>query len=523
MSDSNGGVHSKFQERLRNIRISRIKRKKMNEKYVLEKVKEIREVVGKEAPRNRVVYIPKGIGETDHEEVRNGKDQGVTQVIVNIKRTAKDREYSLKKVGISREQVLVEKRNLEQDVSFKKDSSSFSEDRQKKGEKLEEEVDTRYQYVSKDQVVDYKKRGVGEEKQKDRREKLELDILDKLKASFEDKLDELEVLESELYILNQKQNEEVELKNVRDIKRKINELVEKINSIIEQYNLYSKSYYMDRILEVDDRILEDDFIEYKDLVDSYQGEKKFVQDYKKLEEFQHLYRQLVLVRGDTQNLTLKNERKIHDFDVRDKKYDSIRLEMVNVDEANRKCSYEIERQNEYFTSLMKNIGHIDREVYTTYHLRGVGELLNQSLRYIGLMMVSPLRGFLPGIAVNAMVTRRMIGNIYRNMHFEEQQHVRYETIDYESEISKRITDVDYTSLLLDDTLRDLERLKEDFMMQYDSRIPGYEDTLKKFGQFERNIMRNQHRVEIIKKNLQVSKKINCDKLIKVREMNENHS
>ena len=101
--------------------------------------------------------------------------------------------------------------------------------------------------------------------------------------------------------------------------------------------------------------------------------------------------------------------------------------------------------------------------------------------------------------------------------------MRYETIDYDSEISKKITDVDYTSLLLDDTLRDLERLKEDFMMQYDSRIPGYEDTLKKFGQFEKNIMRNQHRVEIIKKNLQVSKKINCDKLIKVREMNENHS
>jgi len=58
------------------------------------------------------------------------------------------------------------------------------------------------------------------------------------------------------------------------------------------------------------------------------------------------------------------------------------------------------------------------------------------------------------------------------------------------------------------------------MRQYDSRIPGYEDTLKKIGKIEENIIRNQNRVEIVRKNLKFSKKLNEDKLRKVRELNE---
>ena len=42
----NGGILSKFQERLRKIRLSRISKQKKNQEFIDEKVKEIRKSIG---------------------------------------------------------------------------------------------------------------------------------------------------------------------------------------------------------------------------------------------------------------------------------------------------------------------------------------------------------------------------------------------------------------------------------------------------------------------------------------------
>ena len=71
-----------------------------------------------------------------------------------------------------------------------------------------------------------------------------------------------------------------------------------------------------------------------------------------------------------------------------------------------------------------------------------------------------------------------------------------------------------------DTLKDVSRLREDFMMIYNSNIPGYDDTLKKINAIEKKLIRNQNKISIVKKNLKQSKKLNEKKIIKVRELNE---
>ena len=110
-------------------------------------------------------------------------------------------------------------------------------------------------------------------------------IIDRIKNSFEERIDELEVLESELFLLNEKQKDELELKKVIEIKKKIQELIQKINVIIEQYNLYNYNYYIDYMVGIDDSLLMDDILDYKYLLDSEQEQKKFVKEYKVLEEF----------------------------------------------------------------------------------------------------------------------------------------------------------------------------------------------------------------------------------------------
>lgn len=542
-SSNNGGIYSKFQERLRKIKLSRVKKRKQNDAFIQERVQEIREVLSKEPP---IYSRAKGGFEPETDVVVSEvKDEVISDVIVNIKSTAEERNYGNRKPGVgngdenivvtgkdssvkdgveasfqvvSSNTSILSKESTIKDGNTKTDNDSLKEmigdirENRPKARKSK-----RVGYVSeikKDSV-----KNISDEEKAELLTNLGAEILDKIKLSFEDKLDEIEVLASELYILSQKQDNELELKKVNDIKKKINELIDKINVLVEQYNLYKRNYYIDNVIGIDDNVIVDDIINYRELLDSFEDEKRFVKEYKALEEFKSLYSNLKEVRDETERLQLSNNEKIEEFQIRDKKYNNVKLEMVAAVGIDKKCSEEINRQNDYFDRLMSRVSVIDSREYVTLHMRGIGELVGQSLRYMGLLMLSPLSGLVPSISMQTFATRRMIGNAYHRLHLEEVRHVRYEAVNYDSEISQHLNDVDYADNLIDDTLGDVERLKEDFMRIYNSKIPGYEDTLKKIGEIENKLYRNQNRLSIIKKNLRNSKKINEDKLKKVRELN----
>lgn len=535
---NNGGIYSKFQERLRKIRLSRIKRKKQNEEFIQERVKEIREVLGKTQPAKfrtkGIDSVAKGV------TVENIKDDTVSKVIVDIRETSVDRNYSRKGVmasndkdnvvlGKNQSNVFDRNINVNNNVVISNQKDIIIKNDNKEDTRLEDIVkDIR---TNKPKVRRSKRVGIGLEDKKDlsivsKEKKQELlheigaDIIDKIKESFEDKLDELEVLESELFLLSEKQKSELELKKIKEIKTRINELIEKINLIIDQYNLYKKNYYIDNVIGIDDNIIVDDIIDYRNLLDSFEDEKSFVKEYKALEEFKSLYSNLVEIKEETEKLQIDNEKKIDEYEIRDKKYDNIKLGMVSVLDIDKKCSLEIERQNEKFKDLMSKVDVINREEYVTTHLRGMGELISSSLRYMGMLLISPLTGMLPGIGVQTLAVRRMIGNAYRNLHLESVQHIHYEGINYESEINRNLNDVNYIECLVDDTLSDVKRLKEDFMRIYNSSIPGYEDTLKRINIIEQKLLHNQNKVSLVKNNLKRSKKLNENKLKRVRELNE---
>ena len=212
--------------------------------------------------------------------------------------------------------------------------------------------------------------------------------------------------------------------------------------------------------------------------------------------------------------------KDRDFRDRDRKYDKIKEGIASVKQINQVCNEEIKRQNDYFEQLLTKVNKINREEYVTYHLRGINDMLHMSLRYAGLMLLSPFRGMIPSIAIQTLVTRNMLHNIREHLHWEEVQHVRYEAENFDSEIRRNLTDVHYVSNLISDALRDVQNLKDDFSYQYNANIPGYDDTLSQIDKIYYTILRNQNKIDKIEKNLYKGKKLNDEKLVRVREMNE---
>ena len=553
---SNGSFRSKFQQRLKRMKLLRIFKfkysrdldKESQEQFIAEVINNIKSTSGDRSYSNKKVSVPNEVKDNARKE--NVVQEGVSEDKVNNKIEDKTLDIEDKYKGIVKlePQKDVVRSTGQEDKDVIRDTDKAEIKRKAVRVVVQEDNDTTL--VKEDKVntnvlgdkvkhIKDNKPRVNRSKSRkfisDNRDKVNTiddvkkhdllnemgtDIINKLKDSFEDKLDELEVLHSELYLLSTYQDSQLELKKVEEVKKKINIIIDRINEIIEQYNLYKRNYYIDNVIGIDDSIIVDDIINYRYLLDSFNDEKKFVKEYKALEEFKSLYNNLVEIKEETETLQKENEEKIEEYDIRDKKHDGIKLKMIKDIDINKDLEYEIDKQNKYFNELMSKISVITKEEYMTRHLKGVGNLIGQSLKYMGLMMLSPFAGMIPGIAMQTLATKKMVGNAYKKLHLEEEKHVRYDAINYDSELNHHIVSISYTEDLLDDTLKDVERLKEDFISIYNSNIPGYEDTLKNIEKMENKLLHNQNKVSIIKNNLKKSKKLNEDKMIKVRELNQ---
>lgn len=507
-NNGNNGLKGRFRERLRLIRISRHKKgtkekiKEENKKFIEDRLKKIDEILSKDNKSNysndRIVIVKK---------------------FIKKKRISKDREIDAK-VSVKKKATTDYRRRKEVD------NNKSSEDNQNKFiynviKKIRSTAsDRNYKYGYGVYKKDNSNNGIDIKEINAIKDELKIKIIKRIKNDFDKKIAELDVLESELYFLNKDNDRELELDKVKKIKKKIEDILNKINNIIEQYNIYRNNYELEDIINLEDGTLVDDIIDFKYIVDNYNFNRELVNDYKLLSEYQELYNKLDEIKVISNRVILENQDKIKNLYIRDKKYDDIEKGCAKVYKVLEKCDYEIEKQNDYFKKLMAKVDKIDSREYVDYKFIGLSKLISESLKYIGLLMVSPFSGLLPSIAIETLATRRMIKNIYKNMHIDEIKKVEYMALDYDNEIRDKLNDIDYTYYLIDDTIKLVEDLKSDFISQYNYDIPGYSDTLHKINNISDKLKQNRVKVDVVKDNLIVSKKINADKMVKVKKLNK---
>lgn len=520
-SDNNGntGLKGRFRDRLRLIRISRYKRIKGikqkeldNKRFVEDKIKEIRKVIWKDNNSYRKDHTIKLKGVKKKQLVVGDKNR---EVIVN---------NDLVKKGIVNDNCKVKEDNIA-NLSY----DTYLQEVRDNIKKTRDDRDYAKRYGVDNKRVNkrsYRTRGIkknlNDVTNKNKNDlfidELKVKIIKRIRGDFYKRICELDVLESELYFLEDDNNKEMELDKIKELKKQINDIVDKINNIIIEYNIYVENYVFENIIDINDGLLVDDIIKFRDIVSS-DDNRRLVNDYKLLAEFQDLYSRLDYISGVANNLVSKNSDKIDKYNVRDKKYDHIKKELVLKENILDECDIEIDRQNKYFQELIGKVNKIDSRNYTTYKFVGINNLVSQSLRYVGLLMISPLAGLIPSIAINTLATRKILSNIYKNMHIEKINKIEYMATDYETGINNKLNDIDYTYDIIDDTINMIRNLKDDFMKFYNPSIKGYSDTLRKLDRIYDSINNNRYKMDIIKNNLIGSKKINSDKLVKVKELN----
>ena len=522
---SNNGHRGKFIDRLFNMIKIRYSKNK--------KIKEDKEINNDKFIRNKVNYIRKRINEDNGinnrgNVIRKSNNKGILDTKYIINRTNNRGIINTKDYNDINKNICDDKSSVIGNRGVNdKDNDNFINktiDNIRKKKNINKRVigigNVNY-YKKKDNINNSNnKNNVDNKNKEDIIKELEVKIIKKIKNRLDTSICELDVLESEVYLLSQDNDKELELDKVKVIRNKIKEIEKKIEYIKEQYNILKNNYYFEDITLLDDSILIDDIINYKYMVNDLDDIYNLNCGYKLLDEYMGLYDKLSDVENLKDELVIVNNKLVYDYSKRDEKYNKIKDDIIKIDEVNNNINYEIGKQNDYMKNLLSKINIINRNEYNKYKINGIGKMISNSLKYIGLLLMSPFAGFIPSIAINTIATKKMIGNIRKNMKIENVKYIEYSAIDYDRDIKNKLDDINYVNYVVDDALNDVKNLKNDFMIQYNSNINGYESTLDKIEEIERSIVNNKKRLSIIKNKMDINRKINKDKLIKVKKLND---
>ena len=377
-------------------------------------------------------------------------------------------------------------------------------------DEIKEKQDAFYKYSNSENVDN------------DKVKKLEKSIINLIKKDLIKIVNEMEILQSELYILSEVNGKNRVLKDCQRELDEVKSIICKIDKLKEQYDFLRDNYDFEYLLEIDNHDLVDKIIELRDSFGKNEV-KAVSEDYKLLDAFKYLYLKLDKLQDKTLEFEDKKKEEELKLKERDIDFDKLKQEVYNVDYTNRNYDSFVNSQNVILRELDDKVSKISSYEQVDYHLKGFNELFKNSFKYFGLLMVSPLKGVLPAIATETLITGNLIKNLYNNLEWEESKKMIYEAIDYSNIISNAINDLDNTNRIVDMTLDDIVQLKmkyNDKFRMYQGDFLEYREVMQKINDMENKILGNKMKIEMMRKKALEQQMRNSKKLKLVKELNE---
>ena len=356
-----------------------------------------------------------------------------------------------------------------------------------------------------------------------KKEELKKEILDLIKKKLVRNINELEILQSDLYVLKQLNNGEIYLDECQENINEIKSLLSKVSSLKEKYDYLRDTVDFGYMLEYDDDLLIDKILELKDIC-SRNDIRNVIDDYKILDEYKYLYLKIDKLQDDMFKYEEYKNNKVEDLKRRDIDFDKMKSDLYDVDGEKERYDIFVRQQELLLKDLNDKVSKIDSYEKVTYRLKGFNQLLGNSFKYLGLLLVNPLKGFVPSIAVQTITTKNMIKNLYNNLEWEEERKTVYEAIDYSSSINSMINDLDNMSLMINSTLEDIIVMKAKYVKefsQYENSFSEYKDVIRKIEEIENVLLGNKIKVEMIQRKMIEKEKENESKLKMVKKLNTN--
>lgn len=355
--------------------------------------------------------------------------------------------------------------------------------------------------------------------QSDKDTNLEIKIFSKFKRKIITLKNNTDIIESELYLINKYTNDHQILEESEKIVKEIDDLHDRLEEIDKKFHLISDNNFITNPLLLDDNLLIDDIIKYREKLKDFEL-REIPDKLKLLDEYKVLYIKLEELENSVSELKVKSDKRSEELASRDQNYKAAKERIINLDEVNKTCNDIINKHNKYLDEILIKSSKIEEKKLVEHKLKGLNSLLTSSLKYIGLLSLTPLRGLIPGIAARTLATRKLVGSMIHNIHYEKEEKIVYSLKNYQSEINNKIFDINSLDKNIDSALSETNTLKEefkDYFFKYN--LEEYEIAYKKIEKIEEDIIRNKEKMEIIKGRLIKSREINKKNLTKIYKLN----
>jgi len=357
------------------------------------------------------------------------------------------------------------------------------------------------------------------------KEKLQKEIINLIKKKLVKNINELEMLQSDFFVMKELKCDEVYLKECIENIKEIKKLLSRVNSLKEKYNYLKDNIDFEYMLEYEDDLLLDKILELKDIC-LKDDVKKLVDDYKILDEFKFLYLKIDKLEEDTVKFQENKETKEKELKQRDIDFDEFKNKLYDIDIQKDNYYNFIKNQEHIIQDLDKKIRNIDSHEVVSYKMKGFNQLLGNSFKYLGLLLMNPLKGLLPGIVTQTVITKNIIHNLYNNLELEENRKMVYEAIDYSVSLDAAMSNLNDISSMVDYTLEEIVKLKSKYekeFSKYSSSFVSYSDSIKKLNKMENAILNTKVKIDLMQIKVKEQEKANSNKLNMVKKLNSSNN
>lgn len=503
MSTGNSG-RSRFKDRMYKNKILNILRKKFGKDINIEDAKEYLEVKkidkDKEKENNIIYYnFKKAVGDFPVEKkVDKHKSKGTTSL--NNISNSREKSKIVKPLILPVPFVFSNTKAIDKYESLKRNGkdleyipSSIKETQEKRDNNKEEKI------INKQD-----------------------EILKKIKDKLIKQLNELEVIESDMYLLETNSKDMYKKEELEEQRKKIEILLNRVNNIIKQYNIFKNNLYLDNnIIWLDDKNLVDDIIEYRNMLSDISDNEILEKNIALLEEYQIIYDKIVKIENKNNLLEKENEKRLEELKEKDHDYNEYENKTKEIEKTKLTIERFLLKQNKAMDNLEKRIGNIDAREMTEYKIQGLNKLMFFNFKYIAGLLLLPFKGIFPCLAMNAVATREMIKNMNETINLEQRKYFIYSATDYDRELNYKLYSIEDVGGMLDSNIDDISRLEKDIYERF--RYYDYEKTqkiLKKLRVMKEVLNDNRYKLEKIKSRVNTNIKKNKKVLTRVRNLNQ---
>lgn len=348
---------------------------------------------------------------------------------------------------------------------------------------------------------------------------LKCKILKKIEKNLQQKKDELEIINGEIYVINKITSENKTIKEIKEQQDRIIKLQNKIKAIKEQLKIYIDNDVINKAIMLDEKSIIDDILDYKRMLEE---EETLKEDYETIKEYTYIVGEIDKINDRCIELDVKKRQELEKLNISEEQFREMQIKVVEEDGTVELINNMMEEQNKEIQEMDDNINKIESKYEYTYNYDLLNKLISLELKYLALLSLSPFKSLLPSIAISTAATKDMITMLSSQKLIRTEEKIIYYAQDYTKNINDMTYKLDDIEDMLNTSLDSIEDMKEKFSNDFKSlNNPKFEELWLKIEKIEDLLKDNMSKVEIHRNKINKNKSKNNDKLKKVLELNGN--